>query len=334
MIRVGVVGLGAIGQEHVQIYRHLPGAELVAVADFDVARAQQTAEDLAIAAFGSAEELIESGTIDAISLCTPDHLHAADAAAAIESGVHLLLEKPVATTAAEAEELVRLSENSRVTVMPGHTLRFDTRYLALREQVQGGRIGEVVHGYARRNNKISVADRVGGRASVAFFLGIHDIDALSWVVGHRVTSVQARATRATIAAGTAAAAILATLEFANGAVVQLESAWDLPETYPSDLDARLRLVGTGGEISLDLLAQGVALHSADTRYPFPAGSVYGNETGALREELAAFVRAIHGDIELPITMREGVDAVHVALAIDRAVKSGKTENIEYGSTDE
>ncbi|MFF5074335.1 Gfo/Idh/MocA family protein [Micromonospora olivasterospora] len=321
-----MIGLGAIGREHLDIYRNLPGVQLTAVAD---ARFPGS-DEFGVPSFGSTDALLGSGLVDAVSLCTPDDIHYQDSLSILEAGVHLLLEKPVSTSAEEAENLVKAAESSGLTVMPGHTLRFEPKYLTAHRLVESGHIGDVVHGYVRRNNKTSVADRVKGRTSVTFFLGIHDIDAVTWVAGRRVTAVQAMETTQRTSDGGQAVAVTANLRLDNGGIIQLEAAWGLPDDFPTDIDARLRLVADRGELSIDIHEQGMRAFGDTLGYPVPvAASMYGKTQGALHEELDAFVRAVRGEIPLPITMREGADAVHVATAIDKAIRTGSVEEVTY-----
>ena len=330
MLRIGIIGLGAIGQEHLEIYRYLDGVEVTAVADFDFPRAQEAAAATGATAFGSAKELLAAGIVDAVSLCTPDHLHAGDATEVMNAGVHLLLEKPIATTIEEAADLVALADSTGLVVMPGHTLRFENKYVTAHNILQAGSIGDVVHGYLRRNNKVSVAERVKGRTSVTFFLGIHDIDALMWITGQRITEVQAIESEQRAPEGEQAVAVTANLRLENGGTVQLEAAWGLPDAYPTDIDARFRLVGTVGEVSIDIHDQGMRSFTERLTYPTPpALPVYGAPQGALKEELSAFVRAVRGEIPVPVTMAQAEDAVRVAFAVDRAIQSGNTEAVEY-----
>jgi predicted dehydrogenase len=330
MVRVGVIGLGAIGREHLEIYREIPGVEVTAVADFARDVADEIAAEIGARSFGSATELLEAGIVDAVTLSTPDHLHHDDAVRILEAGVHLLLEKPIATTVEESDDLVRVAEASGVVAMPGHTLRFANQYLTAKRLVASGAVGSVVHGNVRRNNKVGVARRVGGRTSVTFFLGIHDIDALTWIAGERVTAVQAFASEQRTPDGGQAVAVTANLRLAGGGVVALEAAWGLPDAYPTDIDARLRLVGDAGEVRIDIHDFGMSAFTDGLTYPVPAaGPVYGAPQGMLYEELNAFLRAVRGEIEVPVTMREAADAVRVATAIDRAIASGQTETVEY-----
>lgn len=330
MVRVGVIGLGTIGKEHLDIYRTIPGIQVTAVADFARNIADEVAATIGAQAFGNTTELLGAGVVDAVTLSTPDHLHHDDAVKILDAGIHLLIEKPIATTIEESENLVRVAEASGVVAMPGHTLRFANQYLTAKNLVASNAIGSVVHGHVRRNNKVSVARRVNGRTSVTFFLGIHDIDALTWIVEERVTEVQAFASKQRTPDGSQAVAVTANLRLTGGGIVALEAAWGLPDEYPTDIDARLRLIGDKGEVRIDIHDFGMSAFNKTLSYPVPAaGPVYGAPQGMLYEELNAFLRAVRGEIDVPITMREAADAVRVATTIDRAIASGRTEIVNY-----
>jgi predicted dehydrogenase len=310
MINIGVIGLGAIGTEHLAIYRRLPNVRVAAVADSRTERAQELADGAAV--FDSAAALIGSGLVEAVSLCTPDHLHYADALAVINSGIHLLLEKPISTETTEAEELARSAESSNVTVMPAHTLRFMDRYIAAKTIMSTGQL----------------AARVKGRTTVTFFLGIHDIDAISWITGQRVVAVQAMETRHRTRDGSQAVAVVGNLRLANGGVVQLEAGWGLPDSFPTEIDAQFRLVAERGELAIDIHDQGLRSFTDSLRYPVPTSfDLYGMPQGALPTELATFLSCIERHTKPPITMHEAANAVRVAAALDRAVLTGTTETV-------
>lgn len=324
-LRVAVVGLGAIGIEHATIYATATDAELAAVVDPRANQANVYERWPGTRLHGGLDDVLADDSIDAVSLCTPDDVHFADAEKVMRAGRHLLLEKPIATDVHEASALVDLAENTGVVAMPGHTLRFEPRYHYAHLTVAAGVIGEVVHGYVRRNNRVSVAARANGRVNVAWFLGIHDIDALQWIAGANVTEVQARETRVRDASGCQAAAVMATLGFPSGALVQLEAAWCLPEASPTELDARFRLVGTAGEVSIDSFDSGIRVATDRFDLPMPTvAPMYGRAQGPLHEELASFVQCcLHGD-PLPVTMREAAQAVMVVEAMSSAVSHDKT----------
>jgi predicted dehydrogenase len=247
MLRVGVIGLGAIGREHLDIYRNLPGVRLTAVADANATASSSLASELGVESFGSTTELLAAGLVDAVSLCTPDDIHYQDALEILEAGVHLLLEKPIATRPEEADHLVKAAEASGLTVMPGHTLRFEPKYLTARRLVESGHI-----------------------------------DAVTWIAGHRVTAVQAMETTQRTSDGNQAVAVTANLRLDNGGVIQLEAAWGLPGDFPTDIDARLRLVADRGELSIDIHEQGIRAFGDALGYPVPVATpMYGKTQGAL-----------------------------------------------------
>lgn len=325
-LRVAVVGLGAIGTEHADIYAASPNVELAAVVDPRAVEADVVDQRWpGTRLLSRLDEVLADNTIEAISLCTPDDVHFADADIIMRAGRHLLLEKPIATDPEQAAALVETAEGSGVVAMPGHTLRFEPRYHYAHQVVTAGVLGEVVHGYVRRNNRVSVAARANGRVSVAWFLGIHDIDALQWIVGANVTEVQARETKIRDASGGQAAAVMATLSLPSGALVQLEAAWTLPDTTPNELDARFRLVGTTGELAIDSFDNGIRVAGGRFHLPMPAGApMYGQAQGPLNQELASFVQCCLKRAPLPITMREAAQAVMVVNALSDAVVRDQT----------
>lgn len=324
-LRVAVVGLGAIGVEHAAIYAALPDVELAAVVDPRASQADVERRWPGTRLLAGLDDLLSDDSIGAVSLCTPDDVHFADAEKILRAGRHLLLEKPIASDPDEAVALVATSDEAGVVAMPGQTLRFEPRYHHARQAVAAGVLGDVVHGYLRRNNKVSVAARANGRVSVAWFLGIHDIDALQWITGRNIVDVRARETSIRDASGRQAAAIMATLGLASGALVQLEAAWALPDSHPTELDARLRLVGTRGELSIDSFDAGIRVAADRFALPIPAGApMYGHPQGALREELAGFVHCLRTGEPLPVTMREAAQAVLVVDALTTAIGTGGT----------
>jgi len=325
---VAVVGLGAIGMEHAAIYRAAGDVELVGNHDLDADRAARVAAEFGGTAYPSVADIAADARVDAVSLCTPDHLHVADAMTLLEAAKHVLIEKPVALTSDDVMRLAGTAASSGVVAMPGHTLRFDPRYNRLAREVRGGVLGEVVHGYLRRDNLQSVARRAVGRVSVAWFLGTHDVDALMWISGLDVVEVQAMATSSTEPGGRQAWAILATLRLSNGGVVHLESSWGLPDSYPTGLDAAFRLVGSVGEVNLVNYDSGIRIiSSAGVSLPPQGGMVHGRPQGALQTELSHFIDCARTGSRPVVTMEEAARVAAVITAIDEAVNTGTTVEV-------
>jgi predicted dehydrogenase len=127
-IGVGVIGLGEMGQGHTSVYAQLPNVHLVGVYDLNQSLATATAEQLSTRAFPSLESLLATPEIEAVSICTPDGLHYTITQQALETGKHILLEKPLTVDLHEGWRLVQRVEQSSTTFMVGHVLRFDPGY--------------------------------------------------------------------------------------------------------------------------------------------------------------------------------------------------------------
>ena len=181
-LRVGVVGVGYLGRFHALIYSRLPGVELVGVADTRAEIAQQVATEAGCAAYADGRDLL--GHVDAVSVVVPTTAHLAVARPFLEHGVHVLLEKPIATTAAEGRAIVQLARRSGAVLQVGHLERYNGGVMAL-----AARIAEP---------KFIEAHRMSG-----FVARATDVDVISDLMIHDIDIANAR------------------LEFANGAVANV-----------------------------------------------------------------------------------------------------------------
>ena len=185
-IRVAVIGAGFMGERHARIYAGLPDAELVAVCDVRETAASDLADRTGARAYSDFRQLLRRDDLDAVSVCTPDALHREPCELAARAGRHVLVEKPIATTVADAEAIVEAAARARVTLLVGHCLRFDPRYDQARQAVGRGELGILQTVYTRRANTVAAQDRLGGRCSLPLFLGVHDYDVMRWLTGSEV----------------------------------------------------------------------------------------------------------------------------------------------------
>jgi len=180
--RVAVVGYGVMGRYHAMNYASLPGAELVAVVDPDPDRRLSAQIELGVAAFTSVAALLADGQVDAASVATPTSLHYPVTKQLLTAGVHVLVEKPVATRVEEARELAELSRRKSVVLQVGHITRFYGSVEKLRSEVQQPYLIE-----ARRLVASTRVKDVG----VILDLMIHDIDIVLGLVTGDVVKVSA-----------------------------------------------------------------------------------------------------------------------------------------------
>jgi UDP-N-acetylglucosamine 3-dehydrogenase len=329
---VAVIGAGMMGTGHARCVAQSGRGELVAVADVDLGRAQTLAEPLGAIACQDYREALQRPGVDAVIVCTPDWAHREICVEAAAARKQILVEKPLAMTVADCDEIIRSAETAGVLLMVGHILRFDPRYVAVRSVIASGEIGAVSYLYARRSNKSSQARRVEGKTTVLHYLAVHDVDWMLWAMGEPVSRVQAMASRKALADLGVDDAFFALLRFAGGAVGCVEVGWARPAQSPFDLDAYLEVVGTLGALHIDTPNAGVLVEAQgtrrmDTTYGFPLMGVTG---GALREEVEHFLACIQENQPPLIDGRQARAAVAVIAAAAESARSGAPVDLVHG----
>ena len=199
-IKIGVAGLGFIGPAHIEALRRIPGLEVVAVSDADEESAKKKAEALGVPhAYGSFNQLIEH-ELDAVHICTPNNLHYEMSKAALEKGIHVICEKPLATKAEEAEELVQLAKEKNLV----NAVHFNVRYYPLvhhmkqmQEKDELGEIFTVIGTYLQdwlfyeTDYNWRLEPEQSGQSRAIADIGSHLMDLLEYISGLRISEVMA-----------------------------------------------------------------------------------------------------------------------------------------------
>jgi predicted dehydrogenase len=327
-IRVGVLGTGAISQiVHLPILSEREDVEVVAVSDEDEHKARTIAQRFGVPRVISDAEMMADSEVEAVFLCTPNHLHEEQAVAALEGAKHVLVERPLALTPAGCDRIVAAADEASRTVVVGMSHRFRPDVAALRSFVAGGELGELysVSG-AWLNRTIPLAqttwrqrpEQAGGGALMD--LGVQALDLCLWLLDYPVV----RAVRAIVYADEyeveEAATLLAKLE--GGVALSLEVSWGY---FAGEDLHQVRLMGTEGSGSLPPLEiykqLGGRPLEVTPRQPLPRGGE-NPYTNAYRREIDYFVRAILGewDAELP---REQAVLMGLVQAAYRSVEEGR-----------
>lgn len=325
-IRIGVVGAGYMGTNFARLIQAHPLCELAGIADLNTEVAARASEGLGCAAFGSAEELLASSKVDGLVVTTVEDQHVGPCLAAFAQGAGVLVEKPIATTVADAEAIIAASVAADRPLLVGHVLRFDARYARLRQEVAAGTIGDPLTIFARRLNGIGAQNRLRGRCSLPLFLGVHDYDLVRWVAGSEVIEVVARERRGHLEGlgYPVEDASVALLTLANGVLATVEEGWILPESHPVGVDQRFDINGSTGRIELVGHEGGVSVMSERLTWPdtqlWP--TIHGQVDGALRRELWHFVDVLRGETTPMVTGEDGLAALKIALAVEEASRTG------------
>ncbi|HEY3229178.1 MAG TPA: Gfo/Idh/MocA family oxidoreductase [Roseiflexaceae bacterium] len=194
-IRVGVAGAGFIGAVHARAYIRVPGVELVGVADPIEEKAASLAKETGCRPFHDYDELLKAG-IDIISVCLPPQPHMAAAEAAARAGVHVLMEKPIARTVEEADQMLAVCRAAGVYLMTGFTHHFYPEMREARRLLQAGMIGKPLTVLDAMSITYSFVlpwyrDREIAGGGVFMCNAVHGFDRVSWVLGEKITAVAA-----------------------------------------------------------------------------------------------------------------------------------------------
>ena len=198
-LKVGVIGIGFIGAAHVEALRRLPGIEVVAIAHSSEEKAKRKGEDLGIErTFGDHRKLLEIEEIDAVHICTPNHLHYPQTRDALAAGKHVVCEKPLAVGIEEAEDLVKRAEASGLVTALHHNIRFYPLMSHIRSMVASGELGEIyaVHGsylqdwlYYDTDYNWRLEPQYSGKTRAIADIGSHLMDLIEFLTGERIAEV-------------------------------------------------------------------------------------------------------------------------------------------------
>jgi UDP-N-acetylglucosamine 3-dehydrogenase len=329
-LRAAVVGLGAMGVNHARVYAEIDGVELAAVADTDHARVEQATRGRTARGYAGIERLLAEERVDLLTVAVPTRAHVEVAARAIERGVPLLVEKPLAATLEEGERLRDLAAAAGVPLMVGHIERFNPAVRELKRRLREGELGRVFQVHARRVGPFPTRVRDVG---VVLDLAPHDIDVMRFLLESDVARVHAETEQRI---NTEHEDMLAgTLRFANGVVGVLDVNWLTPTKI-----RELSVLGERGMFVVDYLSRDLTFYENDDapRGQAPdwaAHHLKGVSEGAmhridvdkrepLRVELEAFVAAVRDGTPPPISPDDGLAAMAAAEALVRSARSGES----------
>lgn len=322
-----------MGELHARTYAECDSAELVAIVDPNAEVGSAVAERYGARHVGDVQELLDDGTVQAFTVALPDRMHVEVTSQILSAGKAVLLEKPMADTLEGARRIADAEQTGGGRLMVGHLLRFDPRYVGAAQAIAAGEVGDPVHVTGTRFSPREVGERMAGSSSVCFYLGVHDVDAIQWVSGKRVTSVYSRAVSKImpLAGVDSEDSIFSTCEFEDGTIGSLHFGWTVPPQMPSAINARLEVYGTEGVVKLDVHDHGLQV-VAPSGVEFPDGLHWPEVNGLIAGDLAAevlhFVTCVRDDKEFVVPVSDAMRAVAVNDAILRSVESGKPETVE------
>ncbi len=319
-IRVGVIGVGNMGQHHARVLSRLKNVELVGVSDVNVELGLDTASKYRVRFFEDYHSLIEH--VDAVCVAVPTRLHHSVGMNCLRAGIHVLIEKPIAASIAEAESLVNAAAESNCILQVGHIERFNPAFKELHNVL---RTEEVLALEARRMSPYS--DRAND-VSVVLDLMIHDIDLLLELAGAAVVKLSASGSRS--ADSGYLDYVTATLGFANGVVATL--------TASKVTHRKIRTIAAHCRNSLteaDFLNNEILINRQTTANTMTSygqvlyrqdgliEKVYTSNTEPLHAELEHFVNCVRGGEKPSVGGEQALKALRLASLIEQMALDGQ-----------
>jgi predicted dehydrogenase len=298
-LRVGVVGAGVMGTNHARVLASVPGIKLIGIVDPLPAHRTRAVELVGCKTFENVEQLIADG-VDAVTVAAPTHLHHEVSLKLISNGIHVLVEKPIASTVQEGRDIVTAARKSGVTLMVGHVERFNPAVAAIKQALKGEDILSI--GITRVGPFPPRMSNVG----VVIDLAVHDIDLIRWFTESDIIEVQPQ-----LSSAVAEREDIALLQFrtASGVLAHINTNWLTP------FKARSVTVATRGKyITGDLLTRQVTEcfgFQRDGSYSMRHLPVGHDEP--LRAELMAFINAVRSQSTPAVTGEEGVASLEIAI---------------------
>lgn len=326
-IQVGLLGAGFIGQTHAQAYQSIPGAELVAVADVNREAADKLAEQTGARPTYDVDTILAAGDIQVVDICLPTFLHEKCVVQAAQNGKHILCEKPVALSLAQADHMIGAIRENGVIAMVAQVIRFWPEYVAIKQLLESGELGAPASARAAR---LAVAPKWGSwfrnpelSGGAVLDLHIHDLDYVYWLFGRP---------RTVYAIGTASETgawdyVVTSLDYGDKKAT-VEASYVMPDGFPFEM--AFRLLGTEGCADYRFRVDGQVgeRDSASTEFVVyrpgqPPESVACSQEDAYRAELAYFAQcASEGRHPTIATFEEAREVLEIALAARQSLESG------------
>lgn len=332
MVKVGIFGAGFAGSHHALAYRNCPDANLVAIVDIDPERASQLAAKFGCDWGPDPGKILADPAIDIVDICLPTPSHKDHAISAFSAGKHVIIEKPLALTLAEADAILASADTARKFLMVGHVLRFWPEYVAVRQKLLSGEVGKPIAASAiRLSNKPQWAEwfrdprKTGG---AVLDLMIHDLDMLNWLFG-RPLEVSAIGIEEPNSGWNH---IMAHIRYAT-VQAAVEGGNMMPKDFP--FTAGIRVLCEGGVIEYQFRAGGA---SFDTGQPMsyaqwhtpgnPFQALPTKEGDPFQEEINYFIRCVHEGVPPSIvTPQDARLAIETALAVRESLETGKVVDL-------
>lgn len=314
-LRVAVIGTGFWGKNQARVFSQLHQTKLMCVCDANPKTASTIGSQFNVEHTTDFNSVLSRRDIDAVTICTPTVTHRDVATRALEAGKHVLVEKPMTNTAAEANELLSLAKKKELRIMPGHIERFNPAVTYLKSRVDEGALGNIMLLVARRVGRWP--ERIGD-VGVVRDTAIHDIDLARYIFADEVSAVYAQLGSLRHSKEDYAEIML---QFSKGGTAFIDANWLTPKKTRT-----MVVTGSDATAELDYITQQVSIESSE-RTVTP--NLDGKEPLTL--ELTHFAESILNETPFSVNGIDGLRAVEICEAVLTSGTAGRTMTLSIHS---
>ena len=295
MLKMAVIGVGSMGRNHARVLMDIPDVQMVGIADKSLNNAHIVADKYRIPVYEDHNQLFEECSPSAVIIAVPTTHHREIAIDAIKRGIHVLIEKPIASTIEEAEDIIQTADQHHVIIAVGHIERFNPAVIELKRRIDAGELGQIFMIHARR---LSPYPRRINDVGVAKDLATHELDMMRYLTGEEVVHVSAEISK--VMQSPHEDIVFGLLRFQNGILGILDVNWVTPTIV-----RELTITGEKGMFVVNYLSQELFFHeNPASRQPLEralwdftvnAGHMTRfqiNKREPLRSELESFISAV------------------------------------------
>lgn len=312
MIKVAVVGLGYMGQNHARILSSMSNTQLIAVCDLDASKSDQLANKYKVKSYTDFSKLFSSEELDAIFICLPTTLHYKAARTALKNKIAVFIEKPITYEIKEAQDLIRISNKEKIPIMVGHIERFNPVVQEIRRRIESGELGKILYVHTQR---FSPPPTRAQDVSAIVDLATHDIDIVRYLLKEDPIRVFAETETRYHKKEDFMSAMC---RFKSGIIGLVEVSW----LHPTKV-RNLCVMGENGMYSANYLTQELFFYKQNEKLmkkstiPTPDQNwadvikIAFEAKEPLQIELEAFLNALETNSPMPVTAQEGLAALKI-----------------------
>ena len=338
-IKIGIVGAGVWGETHASIYHEHPSAQLVAICDTSIEKAQKIASKYNISqVYSDYHEMAEKCDCDAVAVVTPDFLHADISVAFAERKKHLLIEKPIATNKKDIYTIMDAVNKNGVRAMVDLHNRWNAPFNKAKQEIENGSLGDPYTAYIRLNDIKWVATDLlswSADSSILWFLGSHSVDTLRWLFDDEVKRVYSVKRKGILQKqGIDTDDIFqTTLEFTKGGIAQMENGWITPNGNTNINDFKFNLLGTKGMINIDASSHNLIQLTTEEKTITPdilvTNFIFDKCKGLSYESIRDFIDRLVDDKPFRVSMEDAKNTSLTILAIKESAQTTLPVEVDY-----